>query len=360
MPDQFGDKVFEPTPYRRQKAREEGQVARSQDLASAALLVGAVLVLKYFGQGLFHFFGLLAEQQLGGEAWLQVDAQVAAGHWNSTLFHLARALVPIFLLLLLLAVIVHMGQIGILFLPKKLLPDVSRIDPLKGAKRLASLGNVVRLGFGVFKIGIVVAVALWSIYDHRATILALGVLEVNEGSAAIFNILVSTCLKIGIALLILAILDYGFQRWKHTRDLRMTQQEMREELKHLQGDQQTLARRRTIQRQMVMNQLRTAVPNADVVVTNPTELAVAIKYDPLSMDAPIVVAKGAGTLAARIRRLALEHSIPVVERKPLAQALYKNVDINQPIPAEQYAAVAELLRYVYELQGRTLPGQNAA
>ena len=135
---------------------------------------------------------------------------------------------------------------------------------------------------------------------------------------------------------------------------------MREEMKMLQGDQQTLARRRSIQRLMVMNQLRSAVPNADVVVTNPTELAGAIKYDPAEMDAPLVVAKGAGSLAQRIRRLALENGIPIVERKPLAQALYHNVDVNQPIPADQYAAVAEILRYVYELQGRTLPEQDAA
>ena len=140
----------------------------------------------------------------------------------------------------------------------------------------------------------------------------------------------------------------------------MTTQEVREEMKSLQGDPQMAARRRQIQRQLVLNRMQTAVPQADVVVTNPTELAVAIKYDPTSMQAPIVVAKGAGVLAQRIRRLALDNNIPIVERKPLAQSLYKHVDINKPIPTEQYAAVAEILRYVYQLQGRTLPHQDAA
>ncbi len=175
-----------------------------------------------------------------------------------------------------------------------------------------------------------------------------------------WDILIGTCLKIGIALFILAIFDYGYQRLKHERDLRMTSQEVREEYKMLQGDPHMAARRKQVQRQLVMHRVQSAVPKADVVVTNPTELAVAIQYDPETMEAPIVVAKGAGVLAQRIRRLALEHHIPVVERKPLAQTLYKNVDINKPIPAEQYAAVAEILRYVYQLQGKTLPGQRAA
>jgi flagellar biosynthetic protein FlhB len=164
-----------------------------------------------------------------------------------------------------------------------------------------------------------------------------------------------TCLKIGIALLVLALLDYGFQYWKHERDLRMTDQEIREEMKNLQGDPHIIARRRQIQRQLVLNRLSSAVPRADVVVTNPTELAVAIRYELETMAAPVVVAKGAGVLAQRIRRLALENNIPIVERKELARALYQNVEINQAIPTEQYAAVAEVLRYVYQLKGKPLP-----
>jgi flagellar biosynthetic protein FlhB len=167
-------------------------------------------------------------------------------------------------------------------------------------------------------------------------------------------------LWIGLALLLLAVLDYGVQRWKYEQDLRMTHQEIREEMKNVQGDPQIVARRRAIQRQMVLNRISTSVPKADVVVTNPTELAVAIQYDPQEMAAPVVVAKGAGVLAQRIRRLALENNIPVVERKPLAQLLYKEVDINKPIPTDSYAAVAEVLAYVYQLQGKKLPAPPRA
>ncbi len=144
MAEQFGDKTQEATPYRRQKAREEGQVPHSQDLSSAALLVGATATLMYFGRPLFHFLATLTEQQLGTEAWLQTDVQTAALTWNAVVVQLARVLAPIFGLLMLLAVASHLSQVGLLYLPGKLMPDFSRVDPLKGAQRLFSLSNVVR------------------------------------------------------------------------------------------------------------------------------------------------------------------------------------------------------------------------
>jgi flagellar biosynthetic protein FlhB len=360
MPEQFGEKTQEATPHRRQTARDEGQVPQSQDLSSAALLVGATVVLMYFGRDLFQVLATLTAEQLGGEAWMQTDAQTAAITWNAILIRLARVLMPIIGMLLLLTVVIHLGQVGLLYLPQQLAPDFSRIDPLKGAQRLFSLSSVVRLGFGLFKIGLIIPVALWCVRDHYDVILSLPTRAVPDIGALMTDILLGTCLKIGIALLILAIFDYGYQRWKFERDLRMTEQEVREEFKMMQGDPQMAARRRQVQRQLVMNRLQSLVPKADVVVTNPTELAVAIQYDPDTMEAPIVVAKGAGVLAQRIRRLALEHNIPILERKPLAQTLYKNVDLNKPIPAEQYAAVAEILRYVYQLQGKSLPSRRAA
>jgi len=360
MAEQFGEKSQEATPFRRQKAREEGQVARSQDLASAALLVGATLTMMYFLRGVTRYLGVLTERQLGDAAWLRADPHFVVAQSDTVLIKLAQVLLPIFGLLLILAILVHLLQVGILFVPQKLAPDLSRISPLKGAARLFSLSNVVRLGFGLFKITVVAAVAAWSIWDHHGAILSMTVMPIAQLVAVLSDILLGTCLRIGMALLVLAIFDYAYQRWKHEQDLRMTTQEVREEMKTLQGDPQVLARRRFLQRQLVLNRLQSTVPKADVVVTNPTHLAVAIQYDPETMQAPIVVAKGAGVLAERIRRLALESDIPIVERKPLARALYQNVDVNQPIPAAQYAAVAEILRYVYELKGKTPPAVRQA
>jgi flagellar biosynthetic protein FlhB len=207
----------------------------------------------------------------------------------------------------------------------------------------------------MIKLVIIAAVAYASLAGQRDRVLGLADASMPEVAAFIAGIMVWTTLKIAAALLALAILDYGFQWWKHEQDLRMTTHELREEMKSTHGDPQIIARRKAVQRQLAMHRLSGSVPKADVVVTNPTELAVAIQYDAETMQVPVIVAKGAGTVAQRIRRLALEHGIPIIERKPLAQALYHDVDLNKPIPGKLYAAVAEVLAFVYRLKGRT-PG----
>lgn len=360
MPEQDAEKSQEPTPHRRQQAREQGQVAKSQDLASAVLLILGLICLMMLGGGLVDFLGQYTGRQLGGDAWLSVDLDFAVAEWNSALTALARTVLPIFGVLLLGAVGVNLFQIGFLFLPEKLAPDLTRLDPIKGVRRLFSLTNAVRLGFGIFKILVIATVAFVSLYQERDTILGMTGMDVPEIAHYLVQTLFWTAAKIGLALLVLALLDYAFQRWKHEQDLKMTPREVREEMKNLEGNPEVIARRRQVQRQLALNRLSDAVPKADVVITNPTELAVAIQYEPVSMAAPIVVAKGAGVLAQRIRRLALEHGIPIVEKKPLAQALYREVEINHPIPEDKYAAVAEVLAYVYQLQGKTIPTPPAA
>jgi len=355
MPDQDGEKSQDPTPHRRQKAREEGQVAKSQDLGSAVLLLAGMVTLLLAGPALIDFLGDYTRDQLGGTPWVEADVNFAVAQWNRTVGALARYLLPIFGVMVAVAVAVNLAQVGFLFLPKKLAFDLTRLDPLKGAKRLFSVQSVARLMFGMFKIAVVAAVAYGSLYSEQDAVLGLAALSVGEMGAYLLQLLVWTTIRIGVALLILAILDYAFQRWKHEQDLKMTSQEVREEMKNLEGDPQVIARRKAVQRQLVMNRLSDAVPKADVVVTNPTELAIAIQYDPETMEAPIVVAKGAGVIAQRIRMLALENGVPIVEKKPLAQALYREVEMGRPIPHDRYAAVAEMLAYVYQLQGKTPP-----
>ncbi len=353
-----GDKKHEATQHRRDEARKKGQIPKSQDLASAALLVGAILALMYFGKGLVRFFASYTKLQLT-EAWLTTDRDTVAGHWTAVEWQLGQVMLPFLGVLLFVAVGVNLFQMGFLFLPEKLTFDFSRINLLKGVGRMVSLNNAARLGFGLFKIFIVGAIALWSLWGSKEAIMTIGMHEPIQVGGFIVNMTLWTCLKIGAALLILALLDYAYQKWKHEQDLKMTDQEMREEMKTLQGDPQVIARRKAVQRQLVLNRMSTIVPNADAIVTNPTELAVAIKYDMATMEAPVVIAKGAGVLAQRIRRIGLENDIPIVERKELAQALYKEVEVNQPIPAERYAAVAEVLKYVYDLKGIT-PERAAA
>lgn len=355
MPDQAGDKSQDATPHRRQQAREQGQVAFSQDLGSAILLIVAILTLMMLGGQLVKSVTAVLHLQLGTPHWVRVDRGLILSHLASIEWAIGKWLLPITGILFLAAVLASVFQVGFLFVPSKLAPDLSKISPLRGFKRIFSLSGAMRLSFGLLKVIVIVVVAGAVVWSDRAPLVNASALAVGDLALYVSDLLLRVGLWVGVALLILAILDYAYQRWKHEQDIKMTTQEVREEMKNLQGDPQVIARRRLIQRQMIMNRLEDSVPKADVVVTNPTELAVAIQYEPATMAAPVVVAKGAGVLAQRIRRLALEHGIPIVERKPLARLLYRDVDVNHPIPDDTYATVAEVLAYVYQLKGKAPP-----
>ncbi|MGA2619051.1 MAG: flagellar biosynthesis protein FlhB [Thermoguttaceae bacterium] len=361
MAETNGDRTQEPTQHRRQQAREEGHVSKSQDLASAIILLLGLMTLLTLGGGLADMLARYFTQQLGGRPWLSVEPALVVAEWQRTVFGLARYLLPIFGLLMTAAVAANFFQVGFLFLPEKLAFDLTRLDPLAGLGRIFSLANLARLVFSLGKMLLIAGVAWLSLYKEREKILGLTAAGVPEIALYLTQLLAWTGVKIALALVALAAADYGFQRWKFERDLRMTPQEIREEMKNLEGNPQVTARRKQVQRQLVMNRIAAAVPKADVVVTNPTQLAIALQYNPQTMAAPLVVAKGAGFVAQRIRSLALDHGIPILERKPLAQALYREVELNHPIPREQFAAVAEVLAYVYQLKGKKIPlPHNAA
>lgn len=314
-----------------------------------------MVAMLWLGGAVVTALGRLTQRYLGGDAWLVADVPAVTREFADVMLALAPSVLPLLLAMLAVAVSVNLAQVGLVFLPEKLMPDLSRIDPITGFSRVFSLPSVMRLLFGTFKVGLVAAVAWASLSGQVDDMLALVGLESARIAAFLGESLIWTGIKIAFALLMLALFDYGFQWWRQEQDLRMTSQEVREEMKNLQGDPQIIARRRAAQRQLVLNRVKSTVPKADVVITNPTELAIAVQYDPEEMAAPVVVAKGAGVLAARIRKLALENGVPIVEKKPLAQLLYKEVEVNQPIPAKMYAAVAEILAYVYQLKGKKMP-----
>ncbi|WP_425614723.1 flagellar biosynthesis protein FlhB [Anatilimnocola sp. NA78] len=360
MADDNEDKEHDATEHRRQQAREQGQVVKSQDLGSATMLVVGLLTLWYMGNGLALSFARITREHLGGEAWVRLDVHDFLHHLISLSADVSLALLPVLGTLVLAGVLVNLGQVGFLFLPEKLAMDVQRIDPLSNASRIFSTTSVVQLGFGMMKVGLVTTVAAVSLWGERDNVMILSDQEAGPIATYLFSVTFWTSLKIGSALLILAVFDYGYAYWKHEQDLKMSHQEMRDEMKQQTGDPQVASRRKQVQRQLAMNRLSSVVPKADVIVTNPTELAIALQYDPETMAAPVVLAKGAGVLAQRIRRLGLENQVPVVERKELARILYATVDVNQPVPAEQYAAVAEVIRYIYQLKGKKLPGPATA
>ena len=252
MPDYAGEKSLEPTPHRRQQARSEGHVAKSRDLGSAALLLAGLAVLMTLGGGLAGFFVDYCRNQLGGEPWLTVDAEFVVNQWHTTLWALGRYLLPIFGLLCLAGVAVNVLQIGFLFLPQRLAFDFTRLDPLQGFRRIFSAANIVHLGFGVVKLAIVLAVACVVLYGQREAILGLTDLAPAAIALQMTQILIWTALKVGAALLVLAMLDYAYQWWRHEQDLKMTPQELREELKNLEGNPQVIARRKQVQRDLVL------------------------------------------------------------------------------------------------------------
>ncbi len=350
------EKSQDATPQRRQKAHDEGQAARSQDLTSAVVLLAGVVALLMFGGALLETLARYVQRQLGGDAWLTADTDFLQLHWNDLMWSLATTALPIMAAPMLVAIATILMQVGVMFLPQKVMPDWSHVNPAKTLGRLFSMASVMRLTFGLFKVTVVATVAGVTLYSRRDDVLALAGMSAGQVGQLLLELVLWTTLKIGIALLVLALLDYFYQRWRFEQELRMSVQEVREELKEYQGDPQVAARRKQVQRQLSQQRLKTAVPTADVVVTNPTELAVALKYDPEEMAAPVLVAKGAGVLAGRIRQLALEHGVPIVENKPLAQLLFKDVDVGHPVPDQSYAAVAEVLAYVYQLKGKTIPG----
>ncbi|MDZ4817383.1 MAG: flagellar biosynthesis protein FlhB [Planctomycetota bacterium] len=353
--EESGDKTQDATPHRRQQAREEGQVVQSQDLASAALMIVGLLTLWNLCGPLIDFFGELTRSHLGGDPWLTTDSQTFSNHLTVILMELSKSLLPIMGVLVLAGILSHLLQVGFLFLPNKLLPDWSRVNPISGLSRIFSMAGLVRLLMGLFKIAIVSTVAYSCVVAQQDRIIGMSELDLPDLAKLLVELLIWISVKVCMALFILALLDYLYQYYRQEQSLMMTTQQVREEMKNMQGDPQLIARRRSVQRQLAMNRMKSVIPKADVVITNPTELAVAIQYDPETMRAPIVVAKGAGTVAARIRRLALEAGVPIIEKKPLAQGLFKDVDLNHPIPDSMYAAVAEVLAYVYQLKGKPLP-----
>jgi flagellar biosynthetic protein FlhB len=355
MAESAGDKKHEATQYRREQAREQGQVARSQDLGSAVLLLGLIFILNFTGPNIINTLTEIMELHFSADLYWTTDPREVLQHILSVLARISLALLPLFAGAILIALVVHWFQIGFLFLPEKLNIDWERINPIKGFERIFSLAGVARLLFSVLKVGIIGAIVVAGSSTQVSRLIGSSEMPFEFVGSFLWSTVFNASVQTGVILLILAVADFAFQKWKFSQDLMMTDQEIRDEFKQTQGDPALIARRRAVQRQLAQQRIGAAVPKSDVVVTNPTELAIAIQYDPETMAAPIVVAKGADAMAKKIRQIALENGIPILERKPLAQALFKTVDIGKPIPVDQYTAVAEVLKYVYQLKGKKMP-----
>jgi flagellar biosynthetic protein FlhB len=266
--------------------------------------------------------------------------------------HMAMILGPLFALMVVGVIAVHFLQTGFMLTSQPLSPDLSRLSPLQGLKRIFSITTLYETAKGIFKVIVLGAILYFALTREAATIPMMVDMSVNTIVDFSFDQVRKLVLYAGIVLTIFAATDFAFQRWQFGRSLRMTKQEIREEYKEVEGSPLIKARIKSLQREMARRRMMQEIPGADVVITNPTHFAVALKYDPQKMGAPKVVAKGANLIAQRIRELAREHHVPTVEDKPLAQALFKQMEVGQEIPDLFYKAVAAILAQVYRMKGR--------
>ncbi len=353
--DDNRDNKTEPaTPRRRQEARDSGQVARSADLTAASLLIVGLYVLSLNSHATVLALESILAWLLGGHG-LSIDAQgMLQNDMRVSVPQMLRVLAPLMFSVAGSAVLVVGLQVGFHVTAKPLTPSLARLNPLGGLRRLIGGRNFVQMGMNLLKV-ILLGLSAWNyIRGQIGLILSLSGLAFPANFFAAAEIIYSLAWRLGWTLLILAAADWIYQKWHFERDIRMSKQDVKDEAKRNEGDMETKGRRRQMARKMILQRINRDVPKADVVITNPTELAIALQYDPTEMTAPRVVAKGAGYLAARIRQIAVQNGVPILEKKTLAQAIYKTVEVGQEVPPQFYQAIAEILAYVYELAGKGL------
>ncbi|MBX3386109.1 MAG: flagellar biosynthesis protein FlhB [Phycisphaeraceae bacterium] len=352
MAEDMGEKSEQPTGKRLADARQNGQIAKSQLLGATIDLIGAVLILAVLGG---WFVRSLLELMRRG-----LDGRSGAGlTWDSTqpvLLESARhaliIAVPVLVLMFVVAGLAQFLQVGWLFTLRPLKPKFTRLNPVSGVKRLFSKRNVVKTLVNVVKLAAMVAIAQTVVQVNKPAIVGLPMLDPGPALVLVGRIMLEMCLWMLAFMLILALIDYVYQRYQHKQDLKMTKQEVKDEFRSMEGDPKVKGRRLRMARQIALQRIQSAVPSADVVVTNPTHFAVALKYDSDRMAAPTVVAKGVDVLAMRIRQLAMMHGVPIVEKPPLARALYHEAPVGRQISPQFYQAVAEVLAYVFRLSGK--------
>ena len=335
---------------RRQQAREEGQVARSRELSTLALLLAGGGGLWFMGTGLADRLSVLMRHGMQLERALAFDTELMLAHLRDSSIDVLLAFAPLLLLLVLAGIASALLLNGWLFSFKPLLPDFSRLDPLQGLSRIASWHGVIEMLKAIGKTALVGGVAAWVIWRNSGAVLSLAAEPLALGMAHLAQLLGASFLVMAGSMALIVAVDIPFQIWDSDKKLRMTREEARQENKETEGDPQIKAHIRGQQREMARRRMMAEIPKADVVVTNPAHYAVALRYQDGAMRAPRVVAKGAHLLAARIRALAGEHRVPVLEAPPLARALYRHAELGDEIPAALYTAVAEVLAYVYQLR----------
>ena len=348
---QGGEKTEQPTEKRLRDARRKGQVAKSQDLSSAVLLIAALAVLWIASDHMGGWLSAAMRDQLQHASSFTgpLDRETALGVLMTALKATALVLAPLFGALLVLAVLVNFVQVGSIFSFEPVKPNMSKLDPAESFKqKFLKSKPYIELAKTVVKIVVTCAVVSLVLWGARGDIVELTRQPPDVASSFAFALIFEIGMKVGLAFLLIGGADYFLQRFLHRRELMMTKHEVKEEYKETEGNPHYKSMRRRLHREILMQSVMAAVRQSTVVVVNPTHLAVALRYDRATMSAPVVVAKGADLMAARIREIAQESDVPITRDVPLARALYE-LEIDEEVSEELYEAVAVVLRWVYEL-----------
>ncbi len=352
------DKTEKATPKKRAELRKKGQVMQSREVTSNLILLITFIAIRVFGSFLYQEISSVFRVFLTGTSQYNLQEPAEAMRiFSFVVFKILKMTAPFFIIVVLMGFLGSYVQIGFLFTTETLKPKFSNLNPINGIKRLFSVRSFFELLKSIAKVIIISWVAWSSIKSEFNDMMKLMNLEIGPLIMYIINTSLDIAIKICFALLAVSIADYFFQWRRHEKDIRMSKQEIKEEYKQLEGNPEIKSRIKQKQREISMRRMLQEVPKADVVITNPTHFAVAIKYEPEKMSAPYVVAKGADYMAQRIKQIAMDNKVHIMENKPLAQALFSTVDVGKAVPPELYKAVAEVLAFVYNLEGKN-PLQN--
>lgn len=350
MADESAEKTEQPTPKKLQDAAEKGQIARSKDMGTAFVLIGSAAAILVFGKMLAKAMLEICQRmlQLNQKDIFETNSMFTV--WGAAGEKLAAPMAGIFLLILIAAFVGNILLGGFNFSWQAAGPKASKMNPLTGLKRMFGLQALVELLKSVLKVIVVVGIAYLLLKLFFFDIMALSLMSEPNNIESALYFLAWLFLGLCASVSVIALVDAPYQKWNHIKQLKMSLQEIKDEYKNSEGDPQIKARIRRTQMQMSMKRMMQEVPKADVIVTNPTHFAIALKYDQGKFRAPVVVAKGVDEVAMHIRKIANEHKVPIIESPALARSIYHTTELDHPIPEQLFAAVAQVLAYVYQLK----------
>ncbi|OAB41350.1 flagellar biosynthesis protein FlhB [Paenibacillus glacialis] len=344
------EKTERATPKKRQDTRKKGQVAKSMEISSSVTLLSAFLCLlifsSYFKERLINLYSDIFMNRLLTEITINNVMMMFKEYGVQVLLMMA----PLFLTVVVMALVVNFMQVGFLLTGLKM--EFSKLDPIKGFKNIFSMRSLVEFAKSIIKLTIIGYLVYSTLWGKRVEIASLSEINLDNIMKFVSGLTMNLGLKIAIALFVLAVLDYIYQRYEYEKGIRMSKQDIKDEYKKMEGDPLIKGKIRERQRRMAMQRMMQEIPKADVIITNPTHFAIALKYDGSTMEAPTIIAKGQDYMALRIKAIAKEHGIITMENKPLARALFQRAEIGDSIPADLFQAVAEVLAYVYKLKGK--------